>query len=233
MSSARRAGRADRSAEHDHLIRTAKTIADGIGAMFGRNCEIAVHDLRDPTRSLVHLVNGHISGRQLGHPIRDLIYAVLPNIGPSDVLANYPTDLPDGRVLKSTTCLLRDSAGEPLVALCMNLDISSMAAAKETLEQLTAMTELDTRPGEPSPELGTAAVVDILRVLVRNTAKQFSRPPHRLTKDERLQAIAFLDSKGAFLIKGAVPLVAETFGVSEPSVYRYLDQVRAARQSES
>lgn len=222
-----------RDDEYDHLLRVAMTMADGIGAMFGPDCEIAVHDLRTPAKSLVHLVNGHISGREIGHPIRDLIYAVLPNIDHSDVLANYPTPLDDGRVLKSTTCLIRDSSGDPAVALCMNYDVSIFAATVGSLQQFLAYTEIGAAGTAPVPELGDAEVLDVLRVLVRNTMQQFTRAPRQLNKDERLQAVDFLDSKGAFLIKGSVPMVADMLGLSEPSVYRYLDQARGSRNSAS
>ena len=213
------------------IFNAAKVIAEGIGAMFGKDCEIAVHDLRNPTHSLIHLVNGHISGRQLGHPIRDLIYAVLPNVGEKGVLANYATPLENGTTLKSTTCLLRDSAGDPVAAVCINYDISKMQMLADEINNFTRMTDLSKEPASTEPNLGEAEVLDLLQVLVRNTARQFGRNPRKLSRDERLQAIDFLDSKGAFLIKGAVPMVAETLGVSEPSVYRYIDTVRAQRKN--
>jgi predicted transcriptional regulator YheO len=213
----------------DAVFEAAKTIADGIGAMFGENCEVAVHDLRKPTNSLVHLVNGHISGRELGHPLRDFIYAVLPNLGGRNVLANYPMPLPDGRTLKSTSCLLRDADGEPLAALCINYDVSGVRLLAGELEKFLHMVDPRGGGARNEPSLGEAEVLDVLRVLVRNTAKQFGRDPRALTKGERLQAIEFLEGKGAFLIKGSVPMVAETLGVSEPSVYRYIDLVRKGR----
>lgn len=212
------------------VFETAKIIADGIGVMFGKDCEIAVHDLRNPTHSLIHLVNGHISGRELGHPIRDLIYAVLPNIGEQNVLANYATPLPDGRVLKSTTCLIRDENGDPLAAVCMNYDVHKVKKLTSALESFLKIVDLDGEASDLQPSLGQAEVLDMLQVLVQNTARQFGQNPKRLTREERLKAIDFLESKGAFLIKGAVPLVAETFGISEPSVYRYIDLVRTARE---
>jgi predicted transcriptional regulator YheO len=220
----------------DAVFEAAKTIADGIGAMFGENCEVAVHDLRRPANSLVHLVNGHLSGRELGHPIGDFISSVLPNLGKQNILANYPTRLPDGRVVKSTSCLLRDADGEPVAALCINYDVSGARRLAGELESFLRMVDLDGGRGgggdggvAQEPSLGEAEVLDVLRVLVRNTARQFGRDPRALTKEERLQAIEFLENKGAFLIKGSVPMVAEALGVSEPSVYRYIDLVRKGR----
>ncbi|GAA2855949.1 PAS domain-containing protein [Streptosporangium fragile] len=212
------------------VFETAKVIAEGIGAMFGRDCEIAVHDLRNPTHSLIHLVNGNVSGRQLGHPIRDLIYKVLPNIGDKDVLANYATHLEDGRVLKSTSCLIRDENGDPLAAVCINYDVSKVKMLAGALDSFLGIVDLEKEAGGGmTPPLGEAEVLNMLQVLVQNTVKEFGRNPKKLSREERLRAIDFLESKGAFLIKGAVPMVAECFGISEATVYRYVDQVRGAR----
>lgn len=45
-----------------------KQMADGIAAEFGPNCEVVVHDLsrRHVNNSIVYIVNGNISGRQIG-----------------------------------------------------------------------------------------------------------------------------------------------------------------------
>ncbi|MEU8248067.1 PAS domain-containing protein [Nonomuraea sp. NPDC048916] len=215
--------------QHVNVFATAKVIAEGIGAMFGEDCEVAVHDLRNPTHSLIHLVNGHVSGRQLGHPIRDLIYKVLPNIGDQNVLANYSTPLADGRVLKSTTCLIRDENGDPLIAVCINYDVGQLQTLAGRLNAFLGIADVESRPEGGGAPLGEAEVLNMLQVLVRNTVKEFGRNPKKLSREERLRAIDFLEGKGAFLVKGAVPMVAECFGISEPTVYRYIDQVRSTR----
>src|SRR5216684_724352 len=110
----------------DLLIEAICKVADTVGKTFGPVCEVAVHDLRRPTRSLVHLAHGQITGRQLGSPIRDLIYRVLPEMDHKEGgLFNYVTVLGDGRRLKSSTCLIRNARGEPLIAFCINLDVTA------------------------------------------------------------------------------------------------------------
>ena len=41
-----------------------------------------------------------------------------------------------------------------------------------------------------------------------------------------MEIIRDLNNNGMFLLKGAVATVAEVMGVSEPSVYRYLQKVK-------
>jgi predicted transcriptional regulator YheO len=213
----------------DLILEAACTIADAVARTFGPNCEVATHDLRKPTHSLIHLANGHVTGRQLGSPIRDLIYKVLPEMNPHEGgLFNYRTVLDDGRQLKSTTCLLRNADGEPLVAFCVNLDITDLSRAGALLTQLShvddsaAATEERLESGEGMRD----EVADILRHLVINVVRPAGRSPDTLSKRERLVIIDFLDRKGAFRIRGAVQLVAQEMGISEPTAYRYIYEVR-------
>jgi predicted transcriptional regulator YheO len=221
----------------DTLVRAACAIADSIGRTFGPNCEVAVHDLRDPTRSLVRLVNGHVTGRQLGSPIRDLIYRVLPHMDVQEGgLFNYLTQLEDGRQLKSSTVLLRNDCDEPVVAFCVNLDITALTAASSALLDLTRLEQPGNGQGPSMPGRQLTDenhVGEILRYLVVNTARPAGRSPDELSKRERLEVIDFLERKGAFQVKGAIKLVAQELGVSEPSVYRYIDEVRRRSAGDS
>lgn len=45
-----------------------KQLAAGIAAQFGSNCEVVIHDVSSnhPDHSIVHIENGHVSGRKVG-----------------------------------------------------------------------------------------------------------------------------------------------------------------------
>jgi predicted transcriptional regulator YheO len=213
----------------DTIVDCARRIADAIGQTLGPSCEIAVHDLRNPTHSLVHLVNGHVSGRQIGAPIRDLIYRVLPEMDSKQAgLFNYLTVLDDGRRLKSSTCILRSTEDAPLVAFCLNLDVTHLEAAARTLGELTTLDERSSQPLEAEIDEPTEYddVTGILRQLVVNIVRPAGRAPESLSKRDRLAIIEFLDKKGAFRIKGAIRLVARELGTSEPTIYRHIEEVR-------
>ena len=50
--------------------------ATGIQATVGPYCEVALHDLKHPDRSLIHLI-GSVTNRQLGAPVTDLVLYML------------------------------------------------------------------------------------------------------------------------------------------------------------
>ena len=43
-------------------------LAKGLARQFGPNCEVVIHDLaaKDPEKSIVYIVNGHVTGRRVG-----------------------------------------------------------------------------------------------------------------------------------------------------------------------
>ena len=44
-----------------------RQVAEGVAGQFGSSCEVVVHDLsQEPERSIVAIVNGHITGRKVG-----------------------------------------------------------------------------------------------------------------------------------------------------------------------
>ena len=47
---------------------TLKQLAQGLAEQFGSNCEIVIHDLSEEhiDNSIVHIENGHVTGRKLG-----------------------------------------------------------------------------------------------------------------------------------------------------------------------
>ncbi len=65
-------------------LKLLKQMADGIAAQFGAGCEVAVHDLSaaDPERSISYIVNGHVTGRQIGdgpsHVVLELLRGNAP-----------------------------------------------------------------------------------------------------------------------------------------------------------
>lgn len=209
----------------ESILRAACVAADAVASMFGRDCEVAVHDLRNPTHSLVHLANGHVTGRVIGSPIRDLILRVIPSLEEGEnVLGGYRTVLDNGARLKSTTAVIRDDDGTPVVAFCINYDTNRLDKAMVAIGELTGVSDAGAEQADLQVPFDDAA--GILETLVENVIREFDVDPARLTKDERLQIVEFLEAKGAFRLKGAVALVAGRLGVSEPTVYRYINQVQ-------
>jgi len=52
--------------------------------------------------------------------------------------------------------------------------------------------------------------------------------PQRMTPEEKIATVREIERAGVFLLKGAVAQVAVALRVSEPTVYRYVRQVRTS-----
>ena len=87
-------------------IEFLKRLAHGIALQFGPSCEVVVHDLRsdNPTRTIVAIENGHITGRKIGDgPSNVVLKALHSDSGKLHDSYSYLTKTEDGKILKSTT----------------------------------------------------------------------------------------------------------------------------------
>lgn len=196
-------------------------IADMIAATFGRHCEVVIHDLSTPRNSVIYAVNNQVTGREVGQSFDHLIKQVLLSKKfKGDMTANYKTVTEDGREVKSSTALIRDAEGTVIGALCVNYDLSAMAPVKAFLDDFLPPAEEPTSPPAPPVENVVAIVDDLIEKIISqaDTAS--------MKKKEKIQLIEFMESKGVFLIKGAIDKVAARLGISRVTVYSYLDEIR-------
>lgn len=205
-------------------------IAEMLGKTFGGHCEVVIHDLSVPQNSVVYTINNQVTGRQIGQPFDHLVKQVLLSKNFNrEYAANYTIHEQDGRQIKASTVLLRNSAGVVIGAMCINLDITAVRNYSDFINDM-----LFTEPEEPTPDTPDEMipekhindiVVDIIDKIVGNT------PPNEFERQERLNIIAFMDSRGLFLVKGAVDRIAEKLGISRVTVYSYLEEVRKSNSS--
>lgn len=202
-------------------------IAQLIAKTFGNDCEVVIHDLEVPRNSVVYTLNNHVTGRQIGQSFDHLVTQVLLSENFSnDCSANYYFHTEDGRLIKSSTVLLRDAAKKVVGALCVNLDTTQISS---NIHWLTAML-----PGySPATNQGgvdetsyneiehiTEIVDDLIAKIIgkKDTAE--------LKREEKIDMIRFMEQKGVFLIKGAIDKVANKMGISKVTVYSYIDEAK-------
>lgn len=219
--------------DEELIIASLAAAVPSIAAITGRECEVVVHDLRCPERSVVAIANGHVSGRQIGSPLiggpmNDIaLKALARGVSPNPEILTYQTTTSDGRVLKSTTTLYYNLDCAPFAALCLNHDLSIPLAAARWLDQLVgatgAVTEHGSQPVHPSRDFGL-----VLDELIAECLGRESGPIDQLDREARLRIVAELEGRGAFLLRGSVVRVADALGISKFTVYSYLDEVRSS-----
>lgn len=114
---------ARRTVDGERLIAVFSDLVEPIGRTLPASSEVVLHDLSLLPNSIV-AVYGNVTDRRVGDPATDLLLerAVA---GFDEHYLGYETRLPDGRRMRSSTMIIRDVAGNPVAALCINTDLST------------------------------------------------------------------------------------------------------------
>lgn len=207
------------------ILKSMIPLVEGIANTFGKNCEVILHDIRNPQSSIVAIANGHITGRTVGGPMSEYGLATLRKGQFDEPIVNYCKRTKDGKLLKSTSLFIKDEDGRLIAFLCINYDISELTIAKNIINDLT--NTIDAADfSEDSEESYESTVNGMLSSIVNKTLESVGKPVAFISKDEKVNIVHLLDDKGVFLIKGAVDYVAKVLCVSRYTVYNYLDEIR-------
>ena len=204
-----------------YLIQTA----DGLAGQFGADCEAAVCDLIEyaPEKSIVYIVNGHVTNRKPGDGPSAQILADLKreNYLPKDRLGLL-NSTPDGRLLKSSVLYIRNEKSTRIdYLLTIHHDITALSAVSQSLECLVAPYVRDSESSVTAsapPNVNT-----FLDSLIRQSEKLIGKPAALMNKEEKIRAIRFLSESGAFLITRSGEKVSRFFGISKFTLYSYMD----------
>lgn len=205
------------TAEDDLLLREAEKIVVGIGRMFPGLCEVVLHDLRDPEHA-IRAIESNLSGRSVGDPATELGIARIQDPGFPDIVQNYPNRFPDGRPAKSTSIGIKNSAGEYIAAICLNLDVSLFASVARSLNNLVRTDDQE----QPLTETLRARTADELRTVIEEFAAARGHTARSLGSAAKKELVRSLKTRGFLQVKHSVQVVTELLGVSRATVYNYL-----------
>ncbi|MER9947294.1 helix-turn-helix transcriptional regulator [Mesorhizobium sp. M0047] len=202
-----------RSEERQLLIDQVKQIARGLGETFAPFCEVVVHDLTDPSHSIVEIHNS-LSQRAVGAPATELGIARISDPAYPQVIANYANSLNDGRQLKSTSIGIKGSDGEYVAALCLNLDLSLFQNLQAMLGRFASV---DT--SIVAAETIQTAGADTIRLKIDEFAAVRGTTPRSLSLDDRKTILQELKAGGFLEIRRAPEIIATHIGISRATVY--------------
>ena len=202
--------------ENELLLREGKKIVEALGKMFAPCCEVVLHDLTHPEHAIV-AIEGNLSGRNIGEPATELGLARIKDPKFPDVIQNYPNRFPDGRAAKSTSIGIRNSKGQFIGAICLNLDVSLFASMQQSLSKLISVDD----DAAIMPETLRARSVEEIRAAIDAYAAQRNQTARGLSALEKRNLVRDLNERGFLQIKNAVPAVADYLGVSRATIYNY------------
>jgi predicted transcriptional regulator YheO len=206
-------------------------IADYIAAINGSNCEVLIHDLSDLSHSICHIVNGHVTNREVGGSITNYALELLQNkvYETQQSVTNYTGTTREGRrILRSSTYFIKDEKGEVIGLLCVNIDITDLLRAHDLLSDLVVINPArrqDAPEAEKSFERFDGSVDSIVREIIDTVILESGLKLVDSTTSEKQALIGRMEAKGVFKFKGAVGRVADVLGVSSQTIYRYLQNM--------
>ncbi|THE10532.1 transcriptional regulator [Bacillus timonensis] len=208
---------------HEQYIPVAEVIAK----TFGHDCEVVLHDLTVPQSSVVYTVNNHVTGRQVGQSFNHLITDVLLSQNfTNDYSANYYFHTEDGRLIKSSTLLIRNPDKKVIGALCINIDTTRITESINWLSSLLPQNP-DLPPNQHYQRDQTNETEHIQEIAHDLIDKIIgNKPVEKLRRDEKVEMVRFMEQKGIFLIRGTIDRVAEKLNISKVTVYSYIEEIK-------
>ncbi len=207
------------------ILKNMIPIVEGIANTFGKNCEVVLHDVRNPESSIVAISNGHVTNRIVGGPMSEYGLADLKRGCFDNNKLNYLKKTKDGRILKSTSMYIKDDKGDLIGFLCINFDISELTVIKNILSEFININD-DAQYLDAESSSQGDAIHEVLTRIVDKTVESMGKPVGFMTKEEKVHVVQLVEGQGAFQVKGAVDYVAKILCVSRYTIYNYLDEIK-------
>ncbi len=199
-----------------------KQLAAALASQFGSDCEVVIHDLKaaKPEHSIVYIVNGHVTNRDIGDGPSSAVFDAIRNQEKTPIpdRAGYLTKTSDGKILKCSTSYIYDDDGTLHYVFEINYDITKLTIIESALHSL-----LTPHSREEKPRRAPHSVNDLLEHLIDESVALVGKPVPLMNKEDKVTAIQFLNDAGAFLITKSGDKVANYFGISKYTLYSYID----------
>jgi predicted transcriptional regulator YheO len=210
--------------EKEYLLKFVSRLSQALGQALGKHCEIVVHDFNSLESSIIAIANGTLTGRKVGDTLDALGFQLLKTHPASDLI-NYSAKTKDGKQLRSSSIFLRDEKGEIFGSLCINVDISALLQAQEWVQAALGTTT------SAIDEHFERTVDEVLETLIQKAVSSTGKKMADLAREDKVAVVAYLEAKGAFLIRYSVERVAELLGMTKYTIYNYLDEIRKKQES--
>lgn len=221
------------------MLKQYTKLVEFLGLTLGPCYEVTLHDINGRTNSIVAIVNGSVSGRDLSSPPTEMaMRAMSDNAAGRDYRINYNGLANGSKVLRSSTYYIKDNAGALVGMLCINFDDSKFQDLCSQLFQLIHPDNylenniairsdiLELAEDDEETEHFGDSLPSVARGVIQDVLSEDGVPVERLTQSEKIRIVSRLDERGVFRLKGAVDYVSKALRSSPASIYRYLNKIR-------
>lgn len=208
-------------------ISLVERLCENISKVLGKNCEIVIHDFTNGFDHTIVQIYNSLTGRSIGDSPTNLFFENFDmTTGNIEDIPCYFTELPDGKMYKSSTTFIREH-GKVVGAICFNLDVTNAVTAKK---EILLFLEENTAPKRQ--EMFVSSLDDLMEYHLKEVEVRAGKSAKDMTKKEKLEAIKYLDDKGVLHMSKSNVRLCEFFDFSKFTLYSYLDEVRKASRPE-
>lgn len=190
-----------------------------IGAMFGDNCEVVLHSFEDLNSSIIHIVNSHVTGRQIGAPVTNVALEKISTFTEPDKRWDvYHTGEGDITSRKSASVLLTNAQQQPIGMLCINYSLEGSLHAF-----MSAM--LNTELGHKQENFTNDVNSLVLSHLnpIKTAVHANSNIP---SKNKVFEIVKRLYEEGMFDLPITIKLVSQELSISPATIYKHLRVIK-------
>lgn len=201
-------------------------LAEFLSKILDKNSEIVVHDLRNLDSSIIFIANEHVSGRKIGMPATDLLLEKINQHSENEdsLLLNYEGSTNSGKIINSSTYIIKDPTNDIVGALCINQDQSMFDDLDELISKFKIIYH---HKNEHTPDIKEQFNIDINGII--SQAILDYKTKYNINnfgnKQEKIKLMSFLSDKNIFKLRGSIEFVAGELTMSVPTVYRYLSEL--------
>lgn len=201
-------------------------VLESLAAYLGSSFEIVLHSLEDYDHSVIGIINGEHTGRQVGAPITDLALNMLDEISKGKPATVYFSNNKKGEPLKSTTIPVRGEEGRIIGLICINMYLNTPVA--DLLASLTP----DRPAGPADPRENFASDTnELIGTTLAHVRESVMKDDTILPSNKNKAIVEELYRKGMFRLKDAVVIVAGMMGISRNTIYMHIRNYRRENES--
>lgn len=205
------------------ILKSYQYMLDGLALYLGDSYEIVLHSLEDLGHSVIKIINGHYTKREVGAPITDLALSMLHNIQKSQTPHSMVYfNRREGRTLKSVTIPVVGEGDRIIGLVCMNFQCDVpfsqfVSAFLPTASDMTISRET---------ESFNADIDEVISTAMAKARENVSASANIPSTNRNKEIIRQLYQQGIFNIKDSVVWVSESLGISKNTVYLHLRNLK-------
>ncbi|HAG0018042.1 TPA: DNA-binding protein [Salmonella enterica] len=195
------------------LLASCIPFIDCLGQFLGEYCEIVLHSFEDLHHSVIHIVNGHVTGREKGAPVTNIALEKLAEFSSTNDMWDVYFSHKGVRPFKSSSTLIVNKDKEPVGMICMNFALDM---------PLNAFIENFTKSSNCKNESFTQDINNLVLSHLEPVKNMVYANKNISSKNRNFEIIKELNSIGLFKFPVTTKIVSSGLGISSNTIYKHL-----------